>query len=483
LVHEGTYEENVFINKPGLILRSSKGPEKTILQGCGDADIGIRIENNGITLEGFTIRGFDFGIDSFGNNNTIKDNWLFCSIDAIALWDSDYNSIIGNTIKGSGSDEGSYGIWLWNASNNSISDNSITDNTIGIYLEGANGNLIQGNTLSNNWAGLYLDEADDNEIIENTITDNEDGIFLFQSNSNLISGNEVADNKLAGISLESSHSNTVILNTVSNNGWLYSNIDSFEPGRSMFPGGGIGLLDSNDNKINHNSIFGNSGYGVYYENNLSDEEVIDVDATLNWWGDASGPLHAISNPGGLGNAVSDNVLFDPWWVNEVMTRDSNYVEPPAPAPGPDRDRSDFDDTTFDFAVPLLATAGVPALVIAEGSRITAAFVTQGTAADLAAAKDAYQAAQQALNANRANMTPAEIALAEMDLAVAQAAILAPELVLGTGATTLAAAVAAYQAAVAAFAQNGGLLSAAQRAEVSSVLAAVAAALTARGAVL
>jgi hypothetical protein len=164
-----------------------------------------------------------------------------------------------------------------------------------------------------------------------------------------------------------------------------------------------------------------------------------------------------------------------------MTRDSNYVEPPAP--GPDRDRSDFDDTTFDFAVPLLATAGVPALVIAEGSGITAAFVTQGTAADLAAAKAAYQAAQQALNDNRANMTPAEIAVAELDLAVANAAILALELVLGTGNASLAAAVAAYRVAVAAFAANGGLLTPAQQAAVAEVLAEVAAALTARGAVL
>ncbi len=35
-------------------------------------------------------------------------------------------------------------------------------------------------------------------------------------------------------------------------------------------------------------------------------------ATYNWWGDLTGPYHATHNPGGLGNKVSDRVLFHPW---------------------------------------------------------------------------------------------------------------------------------------------------------------------------
>ncbi len=37
-----------------------------------------------------------------------------------------------------------------------------------------------------------------------------------------------------------------------------------------------------------------------------------VDALGNWWGDSSGPYHDASNLGGLGNPVSDYILFDPW---------------------------------------------------------------------------------------------------------------------------------------------------------------------------
>jgi hypothetical protein len=36
------------------------------------------------------------------------------------------------------------------------------------------------------------------------------------------------------------------------------------------------------------------------------------DAVNNWWGTPTGPLHPTLNPTGTGNAVSDNVLFNPW---------------------------------------------------------------------------------------------------------------------------------------------------------------------------
>jgi len=38
-----------------------------------------------------------------------------------------------------------------------------------------------------------------------------------------------------------------------------------------------------------------------------------IDARHNWWGDDSGPTIA-SNPGGTGNSISSNVLYDPWTV-------------------------------------------------------------------------------------------------------------------------------------------------------------------------
>ena len=86
--------------------------------------------------------------------------------------------------------------------------------------------------------------------------------------------------------------------------------------------------------ISNLSIYGNSDYGVsnntyslaknqnsvlnllaslFKPNQVFAEEYdYTVDFRNVWWGDSSGPLHEFTNIGGLGNKVSDNVLFDPW---------------------------------------------------------------------------------------------------------------------------------------------------------------------------
>ena len=43
-----------------------------------------------------------------------------------------------------------------------------------------------------------------------------------------------------------------------------------------------------------------------------------VDARGNWWGADSGPFHTTLNPLGLGDTVSDRVLFDPWMRNAAI---------------------------------------------------------------------------------------------------------------------------------------------------------------------
>jgi len=44
-----------------------------------------------------------------------------------------------------------------------------------------------------------------------------------------------------------------------------------------------------------------------------------IDATGNWWGDRSGPYNLAANPHGEGDEVSDNVVFDPWYIDEPTT--------------------------------------------------------------------------------------------------------------------------------------------------------------------
>jgi hypothetical protein len=58
--------------------------------------------------------------------------------------------------------------------------------------------------------------------------------------------------------------------------------------------------------IQNNSIISNTN-GIQNR-----QPTISIDARNNYWGDPSGPQHPTLNPNGLGNAVSDGVLFDPW---------------------------------------------------------------------------------------------------------------------------------------------------------------------------
>lgn len=59
-----------------------------------------------------------------------------------------------------------------------------------------------------------------------------------------------------------------------------------------------------------NSIHGNTEYGMTNTNTAVPRVV--VDARNTWWGDATGPLHTTTNPTGLGNRVSDSILYTPW---------------------------------------------------------------------------------------------------------------------------------------------------------------------------
>jgi len=76
---------------------------------------------------------------------------------------------------------------------------------------------------------------------------------------------------------------------------------------------GIGVCSNSTQKVHFNNIVGNTNLGAYNCGGGT------VNATYNWWGNASGP----SGYGpGDGDAISDNVDFEPWLgagVAEVVT--------------------------------------------------------------------------------------------------------------------------------------------------------------------
>jgi hypothetical protein len=89
---------------------------------------------------------------------------------------------------------------------------------------------------------------------------------------------------------------------------------------------GYGCVLTADNLlITNNAIYSNYTAGLYngtIETN-QDDGAVTVDAEHNWWGDATGPQQATTNPLGAGNAVGDSVDYEPFWTNALMTTDAN----------------------------------------------------------------------------------------------------------------------------------------------------------------
>ena len=80
--------------------------------------------------------------------------------------------------------------------------------------------------------------------------------------------------------------------------------------------------------INYNNFDGTNGYGVW-----NNDTAATIDAESNWWGHASGPSGAygrVTKKGkviGKGDAVSDNVDWDPWLPQPIRHTPHDPVPP------------------------------------------------------------------------------------------------------------------------------------------------------------
>ena len=90
---------------------------------------------------------------------------------------------------------------------------------------------------------------------------------------------------------------------------------AIEYSRIQYGGGyGVRITSGGLPEIHYNQIMDNAAGGV--KTLRSD---IPTPAQNNWWDDATGPYHPVTNPSGLGNSVSDNVLYDPWMTDPSLT--------------------------------------------------------------------------------------------------------------------------------------------------------------------
>jgi parallel beta-helix repeat protein len=329
LVAPGTYYENIsWPYVQGINLVSEFGPDTTVIDGSnygGVIWLSLVAEDSATLIKGFTITNGNAwqggGIHSVGGRPTITNNIITGNT---ADWPPDVDLRLqgrgysaGRPFPGSersrtGPPPQGGGIYTeWSSA--VITDNVIDDNYalqhgggVACFCDAANiSPLIINNTITSNTAhaggGVYIDCPFTMTVVrENLIADNlavcGGGIgcyYVFMPlltiASNTITGN-TADSAGGGIWCYLASSPIIDSCTIS------SNI-----------GDGIYSDYYSSPLITNNDIIGNVGFGV--RNDDPSELVV---AENNWWGDATGPYHPATNPGGAGDTVSDYVDYDPW---------------------------------------------------------------------------------------------------------------------------------------------------------------------------
>jgi parallel beta-helix repeat protein len=242
-------------------------------------------------------------LNHVGTGITIRSNVITNSAGkGINYW-ADEGGVIANNVISNSAYEAIFTDALATISGNQISGGA----GYGILLcSGADGTTVSGNTISN--PSFECIQSDVPAIIAgNDVSGGYNGIQLSNSASgSVVDGNDIHDNDYWGLSILDAVTEVAVTNNqISSN--PYCGVTVWGDGQ------GSGIY------INCNNITGNGIFGVESKRTLS-----PVDATYNWWGHASGPDHSTwwdymgSQYGpnnGLGDGVSDYVLYDPWLKN------------------------------------------------------------------------------------------------------------------------------------------------------------------------
>ena len=318
------------IYKSGLTLKSTGGPEVTILRSRGQEGDGVmRIRaqtpaepTTGVTIDGFTVintgaKNKGMGILIGGrfagdippeypgypaSNNIVRN----CIVDGctfgIYLWHTDNNLIENNRVINTRAPSGweGTGITIWGgwgpdqnapSRNNMIRDNFVSNLADGRDSYGISVASLLG-PLDRDWqpipSGVQVDFAG-TVISGNTITGcKRAGIGIkYVAGAITVTENEIYDNP-HGIRILASDGVNIETNEIHDNLALDSGIHIETCPTSH--------TSSTNIEIRFNNIVNNGPYGVWSD--------CPVDATMNWWGTRDGVV--------IATMVSDFVDFDPW---------------------------------------------------------------------------------------------------------------------------------------------------------------------------
>lgn len=150
--------------------------------------IGLYYSNDN-RIEDSVVTGNSIGIDVYAasHRNAICNNTVLENIGGIMLYNSDNNVLSGNKVKG---------------------DTKMPNGLVGISLTTSKGNFVSGNFVSNNeyfiGGGIILElSSTNNTIVQNTLSENQIGILIRYSNDSKIYHNNFIDNSWQSFSFNS----------------------------------------------------------------------------------------------------------------------------------------------------------------------------------------------------------------------------------------------------------------------------------------
>jgi len=252
---------------------------------------------------GITVQGL-FSVQNCAFSNSALLN--------IGIMVSSNASIISNTF----ADSSLIGAIIYNVSNLVITDNVFQNELNGVLLSGTTQGLVSNNEFTNGLFGLSVINTTNVTINGGN---NFNGCTLgveVEDDAQAIVSDNIINNNVFGIYLRDNSTVNVRENNINDN-----------------TRDGVFVLDEEGTTptviINYNDISGNDLYGVEVGTIVGEIIIgsqgnhivsLPVLATKNYWGSDTGPTHT-SNPGGIGDAVTDNVTFLPWL-------DLSYTTPP-----------------------------------------------------------------------------------------------------------------------------------------------------------
>jgi len=186
-----------------------------------------------------------------------------------------------------------------NCSDVKIHDVFIQYNAQGVLLANTNAVVENCKLWSCSW-GIHLFMCSNVKIKKCNFKNNFCGVYLHYSSYNQVLWCDISNNWWEGCFLEKSDNNLIKSCDVNNTG-----MDAFA------------FWDSYENEIHNNNIAGNDQSGLFAISS-------SINATLNWWGSATGPSGIGPGNGDEIISVDSTVLFEPW-LKSPRSKQLNYA--------------------------------------------------------------------------------------------------------------------------------------------------------------